>query len=126
MMGIDLDVFKHNIEATRIALREAILSINIWSPSTGLIIAEWQGNPTSVALLTQLISELEDTLRDANMPKIKDYIYMELDNNQELVVIDHGNDLMQGWLVDASKVSPGILLGMAVPNAITNIAAARK
>lgn len=126
MINIDLDVFKQNIEATKIALREAVLSINIWSPSTGLIIAEWQGNPTSVALLTQLIGELEETLKDANMPEIKDYIFMELEDNQNLVVIDHGDDLMQGWLVDASKVSPGILLGMAVPNAIANIAAARK
>lgn len=126
MINIDLDVFKQNIEATKIALREAVLSINIWSPSTGLIIAEWQGNPTSVALLTQLIGELEETLKDANMPEIKDYIFMELEDNQNLVVIDHGDDLMQGWLVDASKVSPGILLGMAVPNAIANVAAARK
>lgn len=126
MINIDLDVFKQNIEATKIALRDAILSINIWSPSTGLIVAEWQGNPTSVALLTQLISELEETLSDGDLPKIKDYIYMDLYDEQVLVVIDHGNDLMQGWLVDSSKVSPGILLGMAVPNAIANITAARK
>lgn len=125
MKNIDLEVFEQNIAATKIALRDAVLSINIWNPSTGLIVADWQGNPTSVALLTQLIGELENTLKDANMPKIKDYLYMDLKDNQALVVLDHGDDLMQGWLVDAAKVSPGILLGMAVPNAIVNIAAAR-
>lgn len=126
-MNIDLEVFEQNIAATKLALREAVLSINIWNPSTGLIIADWQGNPTSVALLTQLIGDLQTTLTDANMPAMKeDYLYMDLQDNQALVVINHGDDLMQGWLVDSAKISPGILLGMAVPNAMVNIAAAKK
>lgn len=127
MKNFDLKVFEQNMQATKIALREGILSINIWNLSTGLILADWQGNPTATALLTQLIAELNDTFVSSGQSELKaeDYLYMDLQQNQALVVINHGNDIMQGWLVDSSKASPGILLGMAIPNAIANIAAAK-
>lgn len=126
MKNIDLKVFEQNIDATKIALRDGILSINIWNFSTGLILAEWEGNPTATALLTQLIAELNDTFINSGQSELKaqDYLYMDLKQNQALVVINHGDDIMQGWLVDSAKANPGILLGMAIPNAITNIAAA--
>lgn len=126
MKSIDLAVFEQNIEATRIALRDGVRSINIWNPSTGLILAEWQGNPTGVALLTQLIAELQDTLSVSNLSPFKDYLYVDLQDQTALVVIDHGDDLMQGWLINTMSVNLGVLLGMTVPNAILNIAQARQ
>lgn len=128
MKTVNIEVFEHNIQATKIALREGVLSINIWNPSTGLILAEWKGNDTAVALLTQLMGDLdtilEESIQSSGLGE-EDYLFLELENNQSLVVINHGDDLMQGWMIDSSKTQPGILLGMAVPNAIANIASAK-
>lgn len=125
MKQIDIAALEKNIEATRLALRDGVLSINIWDRGTGLTLADWQGNPTSVALLTQLIAEIDETLEETNFAKLKDYFYIDLQDGQSLVVINHGDNLMQGWLIDDSKTNNGILLGMAVPNAIANIEAAK-
>lgn len=127
MQTIDLEAFERTIQATKVALREGILSINIWNSSTGLILTDWQGNGTAVALLSQLMAELDTTLEESISQKLtaKDYIYLELKDDKSLVVINHGDDIMQGWLIDSSKVQPGILLGMAVPNAIANIESAK-
>lgn len=126
MNTLDTAVFNQNIESTRIALREGVLSINIWDRKTGLTLAEWQGNPTGVALLTQLLADLEETLADSHLSEFDNYLYMDLEDNQGLVILNHGDDLMQGWLIDATRTNPGILLGMAVPAALSNIAAAKK
>lgn len=123
MTTFNIEQFEQNIQATRVALREGVLSINVWNASTGLTLAEWQGNETAVALLTQLISELSNSLVDTLGSGFgtKDYLYLNLKDDKALVVINHGNDLMQGWLIDSAKTQTGILLGMAVPNAIANI-----
>lgn len=123
MSTFNIEQFEQNIQATRVALREGVLSINVWNAGTGLTLAEWQGNETAVALLTQLISELSNSLVDTLGSGFgtKDYLYLNLKDDKALVVINHGNDLMQGWLIDSAKTQTGILLGMAVPNAIANI-----
>ena len=50
---------------------------------------------------------------------------MDPANNTALVILDHGDNLMQGWLINTDKANLGILLGMAVPTALSNIKAAK-
>lgn len=120
---MDIKVFEQNIEATRTALGEALLSMSIWSSETGLVLAEWRGNETAVALLTQLLDNLDELLRETvgNPTKAGDYLYIELKDNKTLVLIDHGKNVMQGWLLDSSKTKAGIVLGMALPSTIKNL-----
>lgn len=125
MLDVKLDALESGIEATRIALRDGILSINVWDKDTGLTLIDWQGNATAVALLTQLSMEISDSLEGSELPQLKDYYYIDLDQNQALVVMDHGQSLMEGWLLDSTKTNPGILLGMAIPRAINNAKAAK-
>lgn len=125
MIDLKLDVLEAGMETTRTALRGGVLSINIWDKTTGLSLLDWQGNPTAVALLSQMTIELEDTLSGANFPGLKDYYYIDLKDSKSLVVIDHGDNMMQGWLLDSAKTNPGVLLGLAIPKALANFDAAR-
>ena len=118
MLEVKLDVLEQGIEATRLALRDGALSINIWDNNTGLTLIDWQGNPTAVALFNQMHQELSDTLEGSGFPQLKDYYYLDLEEDQSLVVMDHGDQLMQGWLLDSKKTNPGILMGMAIPKAL--------
>lgn len=125
MIDLDFGVLEAGIEATRTALRGGVLSVNIWDRSTGLPLVDWQGNPTAVALLTQMIAEFDEALADTGLDVIKDYFYLDLQDNKSLILINHGDDVAQGWLLDSSKTNPGILLGMAVPKAIANVNSAK-
>ncbi|PID77057.1 MAG: hypothetical protein CSB24_03510 [Deltaproteobacteria bacterium] len=120
---MDIDVFQRNIDATRDTLGEGVLSINIWNIETGLILAEWQGNETAVALLTEMLDSLRELLKGTVgvTSAAGDHLSMSLKDNKALVIINHGNSMMQGWLLDSSKVKPGVVLGMALPNAIKNL-----
>lgn len=126
MIDLDLGVLEASIENTRTALRGGLLSLDIWDRETGLSIVDWQGNPMAVALLTQMATELDDTLSSSGFPKLKDYYYIDLKDNKSVVVINHGDEIMQGWLLDSTKTNPGILLGMAIPKAVANIKSAKQ
>ncbi len=120
---MNVEAFERNIEATRTALRDSVMSISIWSSDTGLILADWQGNSTAVALFTQLFEHLDELLQETvgDATQAGDYLYIELEEDKSLVIINHGNALMQGWLLDTTKVKPGVVLGMALPSAVKNL-----
>lgn len=126
MQDLKIDVLQAGIVATRTALREGVLSIDIWDRSTGLGLVEWNGNPMAVALFNQLTETLDETLTDSSLPGLDDYYYIDLEDNRAVVVIDHGDNLMQSWFLDSQKVNPGILLGMAIPKAIATVESARE
>lgn len=121
MLDVKLDVLEAGIEATKTALRGGVLSIDIWDKGTGLSVIDWNGNPTAVALFNQMTNELDDTLSGSGFPKLKDYYLLDLTEDKSVVIIDHGDDIMQGWLLDTTKTNPGILLGMAIPKAIQGV-----
>lgn len=125
MLNLSQEIYDRNIQSTRLALKDAILSINIWDREMGLTLAEWQGNPTAVALITQLVNELDQVLKAGGLEKFEDYLYLDLADNTALVILDHGDNLMQGWLINTDKANLGILLGMAVPTALSNIKSAK-
>lgn len=120
MLDVNIQALEAGIEATKIALRDGVLSINIWDKESGLTLTDWNGNPTAAALLNQMTIDLADTLDGANFPQLKDYYVLDLKENKAVVVMDHGDNLMEGWLIDSSKANPGILLSMAIPRAISN------
>lgn len=126
MIDVNIEALEEGMEATRTALRDGVLSINIWDINTGLTLVDWQGNPTAVALFNQITVNLEETLINSNYPELKDWYYMDLEDDKALVIIDHGDTLVQGWLLDSKKTNPGILLGMAIPKAIASEKSARK
>lgn len=125
MIDMNFNVLEEGIEATRIALRDSVLSIDIWDRETGLSLVDWRGNPTGVALLSQMSVELDDTLEGSDFPKLKDYFFIDLKDGRALVVINHGDNIFQGWLLDSKKANPGILIGIAIPKAISNVAIAK-
>lgn len=126
MIDVNIEALEKGMEATRTALRDGVLSINIWDKSTGLTLLDWQGNPTAVALFNQITVDLEETLSNSNYPGLQDYYYMDLADDKALVIIDHGDALVQGWLLDSKKTNAGILLGMAIPKALASAKNARE
>lgn len=125
MLDVKVEVLEAGIQATRTALREGVLSIGIWDKTNGLSIASWQGNDAAAALFNQMTIELEGTLEASNFPKLKDYYYIDLEDNKSVVVIDHGDNIVQGWFLDSQKTNPGILLSMAIPKAVASVDAAK-
>ncbi len=126
MLDVRLDVLDAGIDATKTTLRDGIISIDIWDKATGLSLTGWNGNPTAVALFNRMTTELDETLLGSGFPKLKDYYLVDLADDRSMVIIDHGDDLMQGWLLDTTRANPGILLGIAIPRAIRTVEEARR
>lgn len=118
MYDINLTALEESITSTRQTLKEGVLSIDIWDKNTGLSLVDWQGNPTAVALFNQVLQDLSAILKASNFPLLKDYLYLDLKDNKSVVLISHGEELFEGWLLDSAKTNPGILLGIAIPKAI--------
>jgi hypothetical protein len=124
-MKIDVHKLEAAIEELKGQLKEGLIATDIWDRQTGLSLAAFNSLPTAVALFTQIVKTLGDTLQSSGFPKMKRYFFIELEDDKTTMIILHGNDLLQGIVLDTAKVNLGLLLVMALPATIEAVRAAR-
>lgn len=124
-MDINIDKLETAIQDLKGTLKDGLLSTDIWDRSTGLSLAGHNTQPAAVALFTELTSTLVSALSDSGFPGLKRYYFLEMEGDHIVMIIRHGEDLLQGILMNSQKVNIGLLLAVALPKMLTSVEKSR-
>lgn len=124
-MDISIEKLEVAVQELKNTLKEGLIATAIWDRSTGLSLAEYNPQPAAVALFTEMTNTLSQTLSDSGFPGLKRYYFLDLDDDHTVMVIRHGNDILQGILMNSQKVNLGMLLAVALPKAIAVVEKSR-
>ncbi|WP_298284270.1 hypothetical protein [Acidocella sp.] len=124
-MQIDVQKLENAVTDLKGALKDGLLATDIWDRNTGLSLSGFNTQPAAVALFTEIVNSLGDTLESSGFPGLDRYFFMNLQTGKIVLIVMHGTDLLQGVLMDSSKVNLGVLLSVALPKALSSVQAAR-
>ena len=124
-MNINIDQLDAAVQELKGVLKEGLLAADIWDRATGLPLASYNPQPAAVALFTEMTNTLANTLSDSGFPGLKRYYFLELDGDHIVMVIRHGNDLLQGILMNSQKVNLGLLFSVALPKMLSSVEKSR-
>ncbi len=99
------------------ALGDALISADIWIKGTGTSIAGFNGNPRATALFDQITKDIVKSLKSSGFPVLDKYYLINLADGKLVVVLNHG-DYLWKMLVDGDKANLGLLLNIAIPDAL--------
>lgn len=109
-------------------LRDALVDGAVWDKQTGLVISS-HGNAREdfIALFTQVIADIDDTLLGSGFPTLDKYLTVNIEElGLVIVIIIHENNVLQGLSIDKSKVNLGILFNISIPKALAKVAQAQQ
>ncbi|MBH2044806.1 MAG: hypothetical protein I8H87_15110 [Comamonadaceae bacterium] len=124
-MNINIEKLNAATEEVKATLKDGLLTSEIWDREAGLSFVSYNPQPVAVALFTEVAKMLKSTLADSGFPGLKRYFLLDLENDHMAMLIFHGNDILQGLLMNSKKVNLGILLAVALPKAIEAVEKAR-
>jgi hypothetical protein len=124
-MVISIDKLETTIQYLKTTLKDGLLASDIWDRATGLSLAAFNPQPMAVALFTEMTNGLADALSDSGFPGLKRYYFLDLEGDHTVMILRHGNDILQGILMDSRKVNLGVLLSIVLPQMISSIEKAR-
>jgi hypothetical protein len=124
-MNLNIDKLDAIAQELKSTLKEGLLSTDIWDRSTGLSLAGINPQPAAVALFTEITNTLRSALLDAGFPGLKRYYFLDLEGDHVMMVVRHGDDLLQGILMNSQKVNLGLLLSVALPKMLAGVEKAR-
>lgn len=124
-MNIDIEKLDALVQELKTTLKEGLLSTDIFDRTAGLSLASFNQQPTAVALFTEVTNILTNTLADSGFPNLKRYYLVDMENDHSVMIVRHGDDLLQGILMNSQKVNLGILLSVALPKMLAGVEKAR-
>jgi len=124
-MNLNIDKLDAIAQELKGTLKEGLLSTDIWDRSTGLSLAGINPQPAAVALFTEITNTLRSALSDAGFPGLKRYYFLDLEGDHVMMVVRHGDDLLQGILMNSQKINLGLLLSVALPKMLAGVEKAR-
>lgn len=124
-MITNIGKLNESIEFLKATFRDGLLSAAIWEVESGLALAGFNSSPAGVALSGGSYQMIRDALETANYPKIGRYYILELQGGLIALVVQHINGILQAAALNANKVNMGVVLGVAVPRMLADVAAAQ-
>lgn len=124
-MEINIEKLETAVQELKATLKEGVLATSVWDRSTGLSLAQINPQPAADAMFTELTNTLNSTLVDSGFPALKRYYFLDLEGNHSAMIIRHGDDLLQGILMNSLKVNLGVLLSIALPRMLASVEKAR-
>jgi hypothetical protein len=124
-LNINIEKLNAAMDELKATLKDGLIASDIWDRESGLSFVGYNSQPAAVALFTEVTKMLKSTLADSGFPGLRRYYLLDLENDHIVMLILHGNDILQGLLMDSKKVNLGILLAVALPKALENVEKAR-
>ncbi|MFM2067617.1 MAG: hypothetical protein RLZZ584_2526 [Pseudomonadota bacterium] len=125
MMNIDIAQLEGAIDDLKNLLKDGLLAADIWDAETGLSLAGYNAQPAAVALFTQVTADLGSALSNSGFPSLSRYYLLDLDGHATVMVIRHGDNLLQGMLLNNQRANLGLLLSVALPRMLDRVSKAR-
>jgi hypothetical protein len=120
-MSIHLERLDAAIAELKTTLKDGLIATDIWDRHTGLPLVGYNSNATAVALLTGILDTLNEHLASSGFPQLSQFFFAELENRRAIMIISHGEDLLQGILVDMTKTNLGVLMAVALPRMLSRV-----
>lgn len=117
---MNVQVLNNAMEVLKSDLGDGLMASDIWIKGTGQPIVGYQGSLKAVALFDQIIMNIDKALKVSEYPKMSNYFMIRLKGNVHFIVVLVDN-LEWKMAVDGNKVPLGLLLNIALPNAIAEI-----
>ncbi len=115
---MNVKMLKETMEGLKTDLDGALVSSDIWQTGTGTALVSYEGNAQATALFEKVTQDINKALKGAEFPVINDYYLLNLANDMIVVVLQTVEGYEWTMLVDGKKVNLGLLLNVAVPNAL--------
>jgi hypothetical protein len=124
-MQVNIQKLDAAVNELKTTLKDGLLATDIWDRATGLSLAAFNPQPAAVALFTEIVNSLNDTLAASGFPRLNRYFFLDLQGGRTVMIIQHGPDILHGVLMDSAKVNMGVLLAVAMPKMLALVNAAR-
>lgn len=124
-MNLDIAQLDAAVNDLKGLLKDGLLATDIWDRETGLSLAGHNAQPAAVALFTQVTNDLVAVLSNAGFPSLRRYLLLDLEGNSTVMVIRHGEDVLQGMLLNNQRANLGLLIAVALPRMLESVAKAR-
>ena len=125
-MKVNVVQLEEAVNQLRTLLKDGLLATDIWDRSTGLSLAGFNAQPAAVALFTQVTSDLGSALRNSVFPSLARYYLLDLEGHATVMIIRHGDDLLQGMLLNNQRANLGLLISVALPRMLDRVTKARQ
>lgn len=104
-------------------LRDGLLDGAIWSKQTGLPISTTgEVRHEFIALFSQILDGIGDTLTASGSPGLNRYLFMNLkESGLLIVVIKHDDDTLQAMSLNPKRINLGLLFNIAIPKALAKV-----
>jgi hypothetical protein len=111
--------FENIIKSLKNDLEDGLLFCDIWSKKTDLSIASFNQNEKYTALFGRVTKNMEKALTDLGFPDFGQFQLIDLEADSMLLILNIEKEYLLGGLIDKSQVSLGVLLNIAIPNALS-------
>ena len=124
MFNLDIGLLDKAVGNVKDSLKDGLISLDIWDRETGLGLAGHNPNPAATALFNKITTDIAGILRDSGFPGLSRYYLLDLKESKTVLIGIHSDSLLSGTLLDSSKASLGIVLGVVVPRLMADVKAA--
>lgn len=126
MLDIDINKLEACWDVLKKSLKDGLLFGDIWHTGTAMSVSSYNsGNAAATALFDELTKDLNDSLSGSGFPALNRFYLLNLKDNRQVLIVRHGDDLVQGMALDPKRVNIGLLFAVAVPKALTMVEQAR-
>ena len=114
---MDTNKLDEAIEVMKKDMKGGLIATDIWTVADGQSLSGFNTQPKAVALFNELTSNLVDSLKGSEFPSLGRFYVVDLVGGIMACVIPLG-EYQWGLLLDSTKAPLGLLLNVAIPNAI--------
>lgn len=125
MSKFDSEALNQLLKQTKKQLRGGLLATNIWDRETEEEYAQLNDQRTAVRMFNALTDSIDSVLQNSQFPQLRNYYILELEQSHLAVIVRHGDDVLQGLLLDIKECNIGVLLSLTIPNLRKAVKAAR-
>jgi hypothetical protein len=115
---MNIKKLKKAIEELKTNLGPGLLATDIFDSAEKQSIAGWNSNPQACALFGTITESMNNALSASAFPTLDKYYLLNLVSSKLVMVIPLG-DYQWGMLLDKEQASLGLILNIALPNAIS-------
>ena len=114
---MDTNKLDEAIEVMKKDMKGGLIATDIWTVADGQSLGGFNTQPKAVALFNELTSNLIASLKGSEFPALGRFYVVDLVGGVMACVIPLG-EYQWGLLLDSTKAPLGLLLNVAIPNAI--------
>ena len=126
MLDVELSQLDSAVSELQAQLCDGLVAADILDLTSGISLAGFNANPAATAMFPLMADQINKMLEGIAYPELNRFFLLDLHSDHSLVVVRSGDDLLATLLIDNTKTTLGVLLGVAIPRALANIDAARR